>query len=234
MRIATEVVSAHFNGELKEKAVLDIPAGNGWISQKLAELGADAVPADINDEKPTFKQIDMEKPLPFADHSFDAIVCCEGIEHVFSPFNLMAEFSRLLRPGGILVITTPNIQNLYSRFQFLCTGYLFQFDPFNKVPLPIGYVADKGHVSPVTLTQLIYWSRCFNMTPQAPRGGRYKKRFLFPFFLPFLAYGLIWSWRDWQKTSRDKAQTHIIKDYFRLPTLLSRSVVFSATRDALN
>jgi len=89
---------------------------------------------DINDEKPTFTRVDLEQPLPFSDAYFDAVVCCEGIEHVYSPGHLMSEFARVLKPGEILVITTPNIQNLLSRLKFLFCGYLYQFEPFSKAP----------------------------------------------------------------------------------------------------
>lgn len=41
------------------------------------------------------------------DHSFDSIVCSEVIEHVQSPERMVAEFARLLKPGGTVVITTP-------------------------------------------------------------------------------------------------------------------------------
>jgi SAM-dependent methyltransferase len=45
--------------------------------------------------------------LPFADEVFDIILCTEVMEHVPEPAMLMAEFSRMLKPGGLLVMTTP-------------------------------------------------------------------------------------------------------------------------------
>lgn len=59
--------------------MLDIPAGNGYVSEQLAAVGADVISADINEDKPHFLQIDMELPLPFDDQEFDVIICCEGI-----------------------------------------------------------------------------------------------------------------------------------------------------------
>ena len=156
----------------------------------------------------------MEQPLPFDDAYFDIIVCCEGIEHVFSPFNLFSEFARVLKDGGILVITTPNVQNLYSRWQFLCTGYLFQFDPFNKIPLEHGIVGDKGHISPVTYGQLRYYSEHFKMTPANPTGGRFKRIILLPLLAPILLIGFWWNYRDWRRTSRVTGRKEIIKTLF--------------------
>ena len=156
MQIAVERVIQYFGGDIRGK---------------LARLVMDGlvIGSEIREpkqlvllmKKSLISQVDMEQVLPFEDAYFDIIVCCEGIEHVFSPFNLFSEFARVLKE---LVITTPNVQNLYSRWQFLC--HLFQFDPFNKIPLADGMIGDKGHISPVTYGQLRYYAEHFEMTPE--------------------------------------------------------------------
>ena len=54
---------------------------------------------------------DAERDIfPYADESFDTVLCCELIEHLFAdPMHMMSEINRILKPGGHLVITTPNI-----------------------------------------------------------------------------------------------------------------------------
>ncbi len=48
--------------------------------------------------------------LPYRDGIFDAVSCLDVIEHVLDPRHLLRELARVLRPQGILVLTTPNIR----------------------------------------------------------------------------------------------------------------------------
>jgi ubiquinone/menaquinone biosynthesis C-methylase UbiE len=49
--------------------------------------------------------------LPFADASFDLITCNMVVEHLQSPFTIFHEMSRVLAPGGVLMVHTPNTRN---------------------------------------------------------------------------------------------------------------------------
>lgn len=57
---------------------------------------------------------DAEKdPFPYPDEHFSTVLCCELIEHLFEdPMHLMGEVNRILKPGGHLVLTTPNVTAL--------------------------------------------------------------------------------------------------------------------------
>ncbi len=65
---------------------------------------------------------DMEARLPFPDASFDIVLCVEGIEHVMDRHKTLAEFRRVLRPGGRLLLTTPNLLSLRARLAYALTG----------------------------------------------------------------------------------------------------------------
>lgn len=47
------------------------------------------------------------KKFPFADESFDSILCNQVLEHVFNPGEFMSEILRVLKPGGKLLLTVP-------------------------------------------------------------------------------------------------------------------------------
>jgi len=48
-----------------------------------------------------------ETPWPFADASFDAILCTEVLEHIADPLSLLVESRRILKPGGRIMLTAP-------------------------------------------------------------------------------------------------------------------------------
>jgi methionine biosynthesis protein MetW len=62
-----------------------------------------------------------EGELPFAGHSFDAVVCCDVLEHVFDPVVFVRRIARIIRPGGQFVISVPNIR-YWPRVQALLMG----------------------------------------------------------------------------------------------------------------
>ncbi len=230
MKVTIQTVNNFYNNDLNNKLVLDIPAGNGLVSKELNRLGCEVVSADINEEYSHYVQANMEETLPFENEHFDAVICLEGIEHIMHPESLFAELARVLKKGGLLIISTPNVQSFYSRFQFLCTGYLFQFDPFDKIPLGINAKGDKGHISPVFYTQLRYYSDLHNLKTLKPSGGRLKRIVALPFFLPFILIGYWWSIRDWKRTNNKVEKFEIIKHLFSIRLLFSRSLIFKAVK----
>jgi 2-polyprenyl-3-methyl-5-hydroxy-6-metoxy-1,4-benzoquinol methylase len=72
-------------------------------------------------------QADLNVPLPCADASFDAIISTEVIEHLENPRAVFRELSRLLRPGGSLLLTTPNQESIRSIASLIARGHFVAF-----------------------------------------------------------------------------------------------------------
>jgi SAM-dependent methyltransferase len=112
--------------------VLDIGAGHGMLVALLQELGHDCAAVDFFDPTSRYPLVYREKAipfrrcnieverLPFDDAAFDAVVCCQVLEH-FSHSHLPAirEMFRVLRPGGIIEADVPNVASLRNRSRLL-------------------------------------------------------------------------------------------------------------------
>jgi 2-polyprenyl-3-methyl-5-hydroxy-6-metoxy-1,4-benzoquinol methylase len=109
--------------------VLDAPCGgSAALTLALLERGLNAVGADLDEEAQTrlgkgFERVNLDGPLPWQDQTFDAVFSTEGIEHLENHFSFLREMRRILKPGGFLVLTTPNITALRSRVRFLGSGF---------------------------------------------------------------------------------------------------------------
>jgi SAM-dependent methyltransferase len=113
--------------------VLDVPTGTGILADRLRKMGFEVSCCDINSSYFSVPDLKMElgdlnQSLPYPDHTFDYLVCLDGIEHTESPSNAIREFQRVLRKGGKLFLSTPNYLNIERRLHFLLTGN------FSKIP----------------------------------------------------------------------------------------------------
>lgn len=120
--------------------LLDVPAGEGALALRLKGLGYEVECCDLYPEM--FKLFDIEirsgnldSRLPYDAATFDQVVCVEGLEHIGNPSNAISEFSRLLRSGGQLIVSVPNIMNIEERFKWLLNGYTSHFKPLSAPAL---------------------------------------------------------------------------------------------------
>jgi SAM-dependent methyltransferase len=62
------------------------------------------------------EQCDVNRGLPFADGEFGTVHCRHVIEHLWEPLGLMRDMERVLRPGGLLVLVTPDFRHAFRTF----------------------------------------------------------------------------------------------------------------------
>lgn len=102
--------------DLAGRELLDAGCGTGLFSQVATERGAIVTSVDVGESLlaevakkcRSRRMVGSVMDLPFADGSFDVVVCTEVIEHTVDPRRAVMEVARVLRPGGTLVLTTPN------------------------------------------------------------------------------------------------------------------------------
>jgi len=116
-------------GLAPKSKVLDAPCGGtAALTLALRERGFDATGADIDPEAAialggNFVKANLDGALPWPDQTFDLVISTEGIEHLENHYSFLREVNRVLKPGGTLILTTPNIAALRSRVRFLGSGF---------------------------------------------------------------------------------------------------------------
>lgn len=121
---------------------VDLGAGQGAFTLDLVGLGhrvtaVDADPANWKVPGVEVIGIDLDRgfsgSVPAPAGGFDAAVAIEIIEHLENPFAFVREAAALLRPGGLLFLTTPNVESVSSRLIFFYTGRLAHFGEYETV-----------------------------------------------------------------------------------------------------
>lgn len=115
-------------------SILDFGCGQGRFLSMLSTLkfselaGADLMnkPSEL---PKTFQwlQTDLNKELAFEPESFDVIIAIEVIEHLENPRAVVRELRRILRPGGYLIMSTPNNESIRSLLSLILKGHFVSF-----------------------------------------------------------------------------------------------------------
>lgn len=125
---------------------LDIAGGSGAFSQRLLDAGYRVQANDVDASSwmaagvPIWN-LDLNAPIPetYSCNKFDMVIAIEVIEHLESPLKLLRDCIRLCKPGGHVLVTTPNTVDRRSYMRYALKGY---FDEF----CPKGY-RSKGHIT---------------------------------------------------------------------------------------
>jgi SAM-dependent methyltransferase len=121
-------------------------AGSGALALRLRDAGWDVLAADVN-------AVEYKACLPFLKLDFNRqdfaselgpgtfrlVTCVEVIEHVENPIGFLRNVKRLLSPGGVAVLTTPNVDSTPARIKFLLRGTIRMMDA----------ASEKTHITPI-------------------------------------------------------------------------------------
>lgn len=111
----------------KYGVIADVGAGSGQLTQQLLsfadkiimldEYQSDNLPSNVVSIKS-----DLNQTWGIEDNSIDFLFSLEVVEHVENPRHFFREIKRVLKPGGIGFVSTPNNLNVFSKMLFLLTG----------------------------------------------------------------------------------------------------------------
>ena len=117
-----ELVESGLSDAAIERGVcVDVGCGTGDLARRLSPsfaryVGADVVRHEGFPPDVPFVQVDLDRGrVALEDGVADVVVCVETIEHVENPRALVRELTRLVRPGGFVLVTTPNQLSLHSK-----------------------------------------------------------------------------------------------------------------------
>ena len=133
---------------------LDVGSGTGELLRlcagrySLRSFACDYTEGLIKTSGQKVEVVDLNRnPLPFEGNRFALVTCTETIEHLENYQQIVREIFRVLQPGGIAVLSTPNILNLRSRLRFLSSGFYNLFGPLALDEPNIE--STRGHINPV-------------------------------------------------------------------------------------
>jgi len=122
-------------GNIKGQRVLDVGCARGYLGARIKDLGnyvagvemsekAAAVARQVLDKVYVF-DTEKEWPEELLKDKFDLVIMAEFLEHVFDPTDILKNVSRVLKPGGRIIITTPNFMVWTHRLKFLAGKFKY-------------------------------------------------------------------------------------------------------------
>jgi methionine biosynthesis protein MetW len=151
---------------------LDIGCGAGILCRAATELYTDVHGCDISQEALSIAQqpgitchrVDLNQDtLPFESLGFDAVTALEVIEHLFDPPTFLNEVHRILKPGGQLILSTPNFRKIKNLLRLFGKGRFPKTSGDNE-----GW--DGGHLAYFTRKDLLHLLDRTGFTPSRTRG----------------------------------------------------------------
>jgi ubiquinone/menaquinone biosynthesis C-methylase UbiE len=230
----------HIEERGNEKEYLDIGSGSGDLVKLLKKhINIKSSCCDYTDTlmKLSGQHVDIvdlntNKHLPYQDSRFDIVTATEVIEHLEDFRAILREIYRVLKPGGICVLSTPNILNLNSRLRNLWFGFAELMGP-----LPISsrkIESCSGHINPISIFYVVHALleikfKQVDFTVDKYQSSGIGKAILY--WLPIKLIGSrIWCREVKKYKTIDDSNKKIVSYINSLPILLGRTIVVSAIK----
>jgi len=224
---------------------LDLGAGSGYftrlISKEREALGlrpgeglsaCDISGSTFKADGVTLKECDVNLGLPYGDAAFDTVVAIEVFEHTRAPYDVIAEAYRVLKPGGLLVFSVPNVGHALSRLKFVFSGHFHMFPSPSIKPENGGRIC--GHIAPLPFQYWHYGLRRagFQNIALAPDRAKRSASFLAGLLWPFSRLATkAHTGRIERREPELAAETGAVaREANSWTALTSRSLVFTATK----
>ncbi len=233
-----ELATDHSHGH-PINSYLEIGAGRGELLSMLNQkFAGSASVCDYTDhllavpgQKVDQANLNLD-PLPYPDAKFDRVTATEVIEHLEHYRETLREIFRVLKPGGLCILSTPNILNINSRLRFLWFGYWNLFDP-----LPVrnsALYSTGGHINPVSWFYVAHSLIDAGFESVTPYVDKFQRSGIFKlilWWLPIRLFGAL-AWR--KETNRfhtiDRENAPLVRAMNSTDLLLGRTIIVSAIK----
>ena len=114
-------------GEGRGRKALDVGAADGFLAERLTARGWSVTALERDPEAAALargrcKEVvvaDLEAAPPLLDGPFEAIIYGDVLEHLADPHSVLVALNRTLAPGGIVIVSVPNVAHLWVRLSLL-------------------------------------------------------------------------------------------------------------------
>lgn len=221
--------------------IIEFGAGSGAFSTELRDVlnqrqikyeidCYDIEPEQINkNDSLGFKcdYLDAQKKFTFAK-KYDIIISVELIEHIENPFHFVRELAKISEMNGLLVLTTPNVLSLSSRFRYFCSGCVDYFRrPYNE------YWLNMGHLNPINPIQLIYLLRKngFKVLDLFSNKAVFFSKLLLPLVPILYLYSYFHFVLREKGIGQKKRNKNLLEYIFSLDMLLGKIIIFKIQKE---
>ncbi len=126
--------------EVEPGLALDISAGDGLSTRMLEERRWRVFPTEYHPRRKGWTAVNLNDDLPFRSNTFELVMMLEVVEHLADIPHILREIARVMKPGGVAILSTPNRLNVTSRLHYLLSG----FYKGRRAPLPYHYRVEDG------------------------------------------------------------------------------------------